>query len=49
MRSDVWAYIQETLNKFGMNNTLIESRSKLGKSTSKSDLVPAYNGKSSKY
>ena len=49
MRADAWAYIQETLNKFGMNNTLIDSSSKLGKSTGKSEPVPASYGKSNKY
>ena len=44
MRADAWAYVQETLNKFGMNNTLIESSSKLGKSTGKSEPVPASYG-----
>ena len=49
MRADAWAYIQETLNKFGINNTLIESGSKLGKSTGKSKPVPASYGKPNKY
>ena len=43
MRADAWAYVQETLNKFGMNNTLIDSHSKLGKSTGKGEPVPSSN------
>ena len=49
MRADAWAYVQETLNKFGMNNTLIDSNSKLGRSTNKGEPVPSSYAKTNKY